>query len=1703
MARATEYGRILVTELAVGDERATFVGGRRAGGVAGGHKREIHGLFFKLAADSDPAGDGHYIYGGRAGPDEEKAAKAAGHELRAAVHCSSAVREIAEAGGLPAAEALRVAMQCLIELGGHRLVVQAVLPIEPDRLVYGSRDGGRTVHASSPLFNRRMAELAGRMHLAEHMVAPYAVPGPAAGRAAVYSRYAPSLSAARTPYDQSVSAGAAGAADAGARLHWAGDVEGHIGLDGRLYVLDLARSFPPEAPVPHLPEAAQTMDRLLRSEFVTWLRARGFPPLNPDALSRWGSGDPLFAEHNQRVRDATALLLDEVVPRVAAQWAAAGAGAIGQSDVGVEMHRAGISVRHAGLLRSLLPRGHALRRTLLVEVVARTLKNVLRCWLRGAGTDPNSPGRLPSEFSLRLAVVGFANLVSGAHPRSEAFWADEVEAGVRRRFGSVALDGVAPGAGGLFQAVRGGIPYMLGYVLSYAGVALTPACLAAAAASPPVPPAIAGGTPPAPVAAEDEPAADEDASTPPCLAGFSFTHADLVSAPPRVKFMSERVFAEGALYRQAARDSPAGAPRMLRLSADRLGDALRSQPSSREAMRDLALVGVQLHEANGDAAAGDAALLAHLERALRAGAGGEAAAGSRTLRDVAQPLLERLLTTWASRRGAPGPPSLRSFPHCGGASSLAALQRADAALSLYERRGGPAAPAMRAQLRLAWQTRYAAVLCLFGRLEAAGAAHDAPLLRRLAAERAPRDFVYTDAASRMAPLLHADQAAGGCLWRILREAAAAGDPATVGLLREFGVSPDTRHPETGETALVGALLRGRLGLARALLELGATGLGEALARVCGDPEGRATADAVALLLDAGAPANARDPERGETPLLTAARAGAPPEVVALLLERGASRSARVTATDSAELGWTPLQVAARHARAGIAARLLEAAGTPDPAGALRLVRDRTPGGLTAAHLAAAAGHAEVLAALAAAGALEPALRATGEGGDAGQTALHLAAAGGHLEAARVLARAAGALQDEADARGRTALHAAVAAGHEEVARYLLLEEGASPLAADLSLSCPLHAAAAAGHAGLVRLLAGSGGAEVEARNASGATPLAVACAAGPGRAEAVRALLELGADATCLDDRGRSTLHAAAEAGADDALRLVLGAAAAAGEQQLVGARDADQGNTAAHLACEGDHPACLTLLAEAGADVAGALNDNKSSPLHVASYHGSVGCVRVLVAGVGVDVNQPHDHKKSPLLYAAWRGHLGVVRVLLQHGADPAAAEKDGKTPLIMASWGGHDGIVLELLDSGLADPNAVDTMRRSPLMWAAQYGRASVVRLLLARGANPLWRAAGRTAVAYARMAGFHALVPLLESAEAAAAESPGGAVFESSDGRAAGEDSGLRSPPASTAAAAAQRSAGSALAYAAYHGLHLVAAALLNAGADPDAPPSRSLLRRDPDEPSHRLFAGRTALLVAAERGHAQVVRALLEGGANLLACLAQSGASALMLAAGEGHLETCRALLEADAAAGGALRALRSKWGGTAVHSSVQGGNPAVLLALMEGRDRAEADQPDADGFTPLLLAAQAGSDEMAAALLQVGADPCAAFPPLAQTALHAAAEGGAVAVLRRLAEAGAPVTQADADGETPLMRAARRGRAEAVAALLEAGAGGDRVDDADASGRTALAHAAEAAVFSDTSHCARLLVEAGADPARVGSASRARPAAAKLLQNLAS
>jgi ankyrin repeat protein len=285
----------------------------------------------------------------------------------------------------------------------------------------------------------------------------------------------------------------------------------------------------------------------------------------------------------------------------------------------------------------------------------------------------------------------------------------------------------------------------------------------------------------------------------------------------------------------------------------------------------------------------------------------------------------------------------------------------------------------------------------------------------------------------------------------------------------------------------------------------------------------------------------------------------------------------------------------------------------------------------------------------------------------------------------------------------------------------------------------------------------------------------------------IRRLVDAGADPNATVGAGETALMTAARTGNIDAVRLLLDRGA------QVNAADTESNQTALMLAIRENHPDVVRLLLERGADAkartkiidnpppeAGNLQgigraqnlpkgviQGGMTPLLYAAREGRANIAEMLVPK-GAEVNQAEAYGTSPLLLAILNNHMDVARFLLDHGADPNAADGFGRTPLWSAvdvrnldldSATGENGIdrapvldlIKTLLDRGASlnpqlktEPPSrrwmlrfgasswVNPVGQTPFVRAALSGDVTVMRLLLDQGADPkIATAAGTTAL------------------------------------------------------------------------------------------------------------------------------------------------------------------------------------------------------------------------------------------------------------------------------------------------------------------------------------------------------------------------------------
>ena len=346
-------------------------------------------------------------------------------------------------------------------------------------------------------------------------------------------------------------------------------------------------------------------------------------------------------------------------------------------------------------------------------------------------------------------------------------------------------------------------------------------------------------------------------------------------------------------------------------------------------------------------------------------------------------------------------------------------------------------------------------------------------------------------------------------------------------------------------------------------------------------------------------------------------------------------------------------------------------------------------------------------------------------------------------------------------------------------------------------------------------------------------------------------------------------------------------------------------------------------------------------SALHCISYFGIAEVAMDLIRAKRWDVNQRDSVGLTPLMWAARHGREEVVKLLLQQkDTQPDITETEsGRTALSWAAGSGHEGVVRLFLGRLCAHPESTgrrwektrqlvsvlfrwkyinpdkrDHHGKTPLMWAAEYGHDSVVKLLLGRkdvshdGSDN----DGRTPLSWAAEYGRDGIVKLLLEQEDVSPDKP---------------DNDGTTP----------------LAWAAINERDGVVKLLLE------------LEDVSPNKPDNH---DQTPLAWAAMYGHDRVVKLLLGREGVSPDRQDKFGLTPLLWAASNGLNGVVKILLgREDVSPDGP-----DNDGITPLLWAVMYGHDEVVRLLLERGD-VSPDRPDNDGITPRLWAAEYGHDKI--------------------------------------------------------------------------------------------------------------------------------------------
>ena len=375
------------------------------------------------------------------------------------------------------------------------------------------------------------------------------------------------------------------------------------------------------------------------------------------------------------------------------------------------------------------------------------------------------------------------------------------------------------------------------------------------------------------------------------------------------------------------------------------------------------------------------------------------------------------------------------------------------------------------------------------------------------------------------------------------------------------------------------------------------------------------------------------------------------------------------------------------------------------------------------------------------------------------------------------------------------------------------------------------------------------------------------------------------------------------------------------------------------------------------------------------AAHDGDLALVEAFVAaGMDVNVQNEDQHYDTALMRASAQGHLDVVQFLLGEGADPNLrndrcaghiafpdlvidAQGDGQcnrqTALKWASYAGHLDIVRALLDAGAwarivgEDWFYVQEGPDRPLTLAAAAGHLDVVRYLVPHATV---RLSGLSTYGDLVRGGYHALM------WAAYGGHQQVAAFLLGEGSGTGSGKFDINPKKPLGAVRGEGYA--PLHFAAIAGQTEMVQWLLDRGADIHVRVTRWYVVWKGGEYSTFKSYGVSALSLAAQQGHIETLRLLLEHWVTTYGTDGRDdhGRTTLMYAAAAGDTDTMAALV-----AGGAPVNAKTHTGATALMFAAAEGHAAAVALLLEmGADTSAANN---NNDTALILAQENGHDEI--------------------------------------------------------------------------------------------------------------------------------------------
>lgn len=467
-------------------------------------------------------------------------------------------------------------------------------------------------------------------------------------------------------------------------------------------------------------------------------------------------------------------------------------------------------------------------------------------------------------------------------------------------------------------------------------------------------------------------------------------------------------------------------------------------------------------------------------------------------------------------------------------------------------------------------------------------------------------------------------------------------------------------------------------------------------------------------------------------------------------------------------------------------------------------------------------------------------------------------------------------------------------------------------------------------------------------------------------------LLDAGADYLTVDKDNRTPLQASCYHGNFNMVSAIVKRAAQnldrAGFLEFLNKKRRPNGNVALIDCAERNHLSCLNLLLHNGADYT-VPGDGNYTILHMASRHDTSAIMAAIVLKAAQDLNRQqlldflntrHGSGKTALIDCVERGREEATSILLRHGADYKIAGHAGNTPLHWGCMGGYHEIVTAILKQAKSEEsesspfleylNAGNEVGMTPLMHAASRNHLPVVKVLLSFGVDYVAYRTGQgspsvTALHDTCFKGSREVAAHLLEVAFQELDSERFAQFINARnyrGKTPLHDAASTGRPRIVRLLVAKYNADytisnansvTPLHMASFNGrLEAVSALLETASQDQDQERFVSFL-------NHRNRWNRTALFDACYQGHPDVVRTLLDHGADYTATN-DNNVTPLHLACWQGPYNVVATILEFTskdrdrARVTSMLLNRRNKWNKTPLLDACTTGRPEIARLLLE-------------------------------------------------------------------------------------------------------------------------------------------------------------------------